>query len=79
MPLIVVANSPDKEAALAGLERWKAKHASVAALLAVDDVSDRLDAGPFFDLDPHSRQFETRSRVDAAGAGDARSRRRPHA
>jgi bifunctional non-homologous end joining protein LigD len=38
MPLIVVANSPDKEAALAGLERWKAKHASVAALLAIDDV-----------------------------------------
>ena len=38
MPLIVVANSPDKEAALAGLERWKAKHAEVAALLAVDDV-----------------------------------------
>ena len=38
MPLLVVANSPDKEAALAGLERWKAKHASVAPLLAVDDV-----------------------------------------
>jgi bifunctional non-homologous end joining protein LigD len=38
MPLIVVANSPDKEAALAGLERWKSKHAAVAALLAVDDV-----------------------------------------
>jgi bifunctional non-homologous end joining protein LigD len=38
MPLIVVANSPDKEAALAGLERWKSKHASVAELLAVDDV-----------------------------------------
>jgi bifunctional non-homologous end joining protein LigD len=38
MPLIVVANSPDKEAALAGLERWKLKHAPVAALLAVDDV-----------------------------------------
>jgi len=38
MPLIVVANSPNKEAALAGLERWKAKHASVAELLAVDDV-----------------------------------------
>ena len=27
MPLVVVANSPDKEAALAGLERWKASHA----------------------------------------------------
>ena len=38
MPLIVVANSPDKAAALAGLERWKSKHADVAALLAIDDV-----------------------------------------
>ncbi len=38
MPLIVVANSPDKEAALAGLERWKARHPDVAAHLAVDDV-----------------------------------------
>jgi DNA ligase D-like protein (predicted polymerase) len=38
MPLIVVANSPDKEAALAGLERWKAKHPDAASHLAVDDV-----------------------------------------
>jgi bifunctional non-homologous end joining protein LigD len=38
MPLVVVANSPDKNAALAGLERWKSKHAGVAGLLAVDDV-----------------------------------------
>ena len=38
MPLIVVANSPDKAAALAGLERWKASHAEAAAHLAVDDV-----------------------------------------
>ena len=38
MPLLVVANSPDKDAALAGLERWKAKHPEAAALLAVDDV-----------------------------------------
>jgi bifunctional non-homologous end joining protein LigD len=38
MPLIVVANSPDKDAALAGLERWKNKYAGVAGLLAVDDV-----------------------------------------
>jgi bifunctional non-homologous end joining protein LigD len=38
MPLIIVANSPSKEAALAGLERWKLKHAEVAKLLAVDDV-----------------------------------------
>jgi len=38
MPLLVVANSPSKEAALAGLERWKARHPEVAARLAVDDV-----------------------------------------
>ncbi|MES2177058.1 MAG: DNA polymerase domain-containing protein [Gemmatimonadota bacterium] len=38
MPLIVVANSPDKSAALAGLERWKARYPDVASHLAVDDV-----------------------------------------
>ena len=38
MPLLVIANSPDKEAALGGLERWKSKHPQVAGLLAVDDV-----------------------------------------
>ena len=37
-PLIVVANSPDKAAALAGLERWKGKHAGVTARLAPEDV-----------------------------------------
>lgn len=38
MPLLVIANSPDKKAALAGLERWKKKHPEVDKLLAVDDV-----------------------------------------
>jgi bifunctional non-homologous end joining protein LigD len=38
MPLLTVANSPDKAAALAGLERWKERFPAVAALLAVDDV-----------------------------------------
>jgi bifunctional non-homologous end joining protein LigD len=38
MPLVTVANSPSKEAALAGLERWKTKHPDVAPLLAIDDV-----------------------------------------
>ena len=37
-PLLVIANSPDKDAALAGLERWKNKYAEAAALLTVDDV-----------------------------------------
>ncbi|HTA41179.1 MAG TPA: non-homologous end-joining DNA ligase [Bryobacteraceae bacterium] len=38
MPLVVVANSPDKSAALAGLERWKQRHQEAASHLAVDDV-----------------------------------------
>src|SRR5438876_1124542 len=38
MPLLVVANSPNKETALAGLERWKARHPQASQLLAVDDV-----------------------------------------
>ncbi len=38
MPLLVVANSPHKEAALAGLELWKGKYQEAAGFLAVDDV-----------------------------------------
>jgi DNA ligase D-like protein (predicted polymerase) len=38
MPLIVVAQSPDKAAAEAGLERWRQQHPEAAALLAPDDV-----------------------------------------
>jgi len=35
---VVVANSTDKQAALAGLERWKQRFPQAAAHLAVDDV-----------------------------------------
>ena len=38
MPLITVANSTDKDAAMAGLEKWKLAHPEAAALLAIDDV-----------------------------------------
>ena len=38
MPLVTVANSPDKEAALAGLERWKERHAEAAQHVAIEDV-----------------------------------------
>ena len=37
-PLIVIANSLSKEAALSGLERWKVKYPEAASALAVDDV-----------------------------------------
>ncbi len=38
MPLIVIAKSPDREAALAGFERWKQRHPEAASHLAIDDV-----------------------------------------
>jgi hypothetical protein len=38
MPLLVIANSPSKDAALAGLEKWKRKHRKVVKFLAADDV-----------------------------------------
>jgi hypothetical protein len=38
MPLIVIANSPDKDAALAGLNRWKTRHRKAAGYLKPDDV-----------------------------------------
>ena len=38
MPLLVIAQSFDRSAAEAGLERWKDKHPEAAALLAPDDV-----------------------------------------
>jgi DNA ligase D-like protein (predicted polymerase) len=37
-PLIVVANAKHKEDAVAGLERWKARHPGAAACLQEDDV-----------------------------------------
>ena len=37
-PLIVIAQSPDKAAALAGLDRWKQAHPEAATLLAEDDI-----------------------------------------
>ena len=38
MPLVTVANSRDKDAALAGLDRWKTRHAEAAGYLEPDDV-----------------------------------------
>ena len=38
MPLLIIAQSSDRSAAEAGLERWKEKHPEAAALLAPDDV-----------------------------------------
>ncbi len=38
MPLLVIANSQKKDAALAGLDKWKTKYPEAAKFLEVDDV-----------------------------------------
>ena len=38
MPLLVIANSPNKEEALAGLARWKDRYPEASKYLAVDDI-----------------------------------------
>jgi hypothetical protein len=38
MPLVIVAKSPDRDAALQGLDRWKARHPAAAKHLVVSDV-----------------------------------------
>jgi DNA ligase D-like protein (predicted polymerase) len=37
-PLLTIAQSPDKAAALAGLDRWRSAHPEASALLAEDDI-----------------------------------------
>jgi bifunctional non-homologous end joining protein LigD len=37
-PLLVVSQAAAKEDAMAGLDRWRARHPEAAQLLAVDDV-----------------------------------------
>lgn len=38
MPLLVIANSPDRDAALAGLQRWKSRYPEAAKHVSVEDV-----------------------------------------
>lgn len=38
MPVLIIAHSPDKQAALDGLARWKAKHPDVTPHLAPEDI-----------------------------------------
>jgi bifunctional non-homologous end joining protein LigD len=73
MPLIVVANSPSKEAALAGLERWKRKHFKVAKLLAGDDVLVDSMRGQIVNLDADPNKPAPRARAATASSGNSRS------
>ena len=46
-PLVIVAQSPDHAAALAGFERWKARHPDVVPFLAPHHVLDDRMRGPY--------------------------------
>ncbi len=72
MPLIVVANSPDKAAALAGLERWKSQHPAIAGLLAIDDVLVDSMRGQIVNVDSRSGQSTPHSGSTAAAARNSR-------
>ena len=75
-PLIEIARAREKEDALAGLERWKARHPEAAAHLQPADVLVDAMRGRFITLDADSREPSARARDLRPGAGGARSRRR---
>ena len=74
MPLLVVANSPDKDAALAGLERWKSKHPGRGQTSRRGRRAGRLHARQVIHLDPHPREPAPCARSAAAAARNARPR-----
>ena len=62
-PLIEIGARAEKKAdALAGLERWKARHPEAAAHLAAGRRAGRRDARPLSHLDAHPRQPAARAR-----------------
>ena len=69
----------EQDAALAGLERWKAKHADAAGPAGGGRRAGRLHARALVDVDAHPRQPAPRPGGAAAAAGDAGSRRRSDA
>ena len=77
MPLIEIARAKTKDEALAGLERWKARHPTVVAPSGAGRHPGRRDAWPKLALVPHPRQPPARSRSRAPGAGTPRGRLQP--
>ena len=65
---------PDKDAALAGLERWKAEAPEGCRTPSLRRRAGRLHARPLLHLDPHSHQSPPRARRTTASAGNAGSR-----
>ena len=77
MPLVVVANSPNKDAALEGLRKVEGKTPCSRATACGRRRAGRRDARQVIHLDPHPRESSTCARTSPTAAGNSRSRRRP--
>ena len=74
-PLIEIGRAREKADALAGLERWKARHPEAARAPRAGRRARGRDARPLPHVDAHPRQPAARAGGAAAGAGGARPRR----
>ena len=74
-PLREIGRARDKADALAGLERWKARHPDAAGAPAGGRRPRRRHARPVPDLDAHPRQPAARAARAPPRTGSARSRR----
>ena len=72
-PLIEIGRAAKKEEALAGLERWKARHPGIAAHLEAGRRARRLHARALLDVDARAREPRARPAGAAARPGGARS------
>ena len=73
-PLVEIARAQRKEDALAGLERWKQRHADAAAHLQPADVLVDAHARAVSHVDENPCESRTRAGRSAPAAGNARSR-----
>ena len=76
-PLIEIGRAQEKDAALAGLERWKVRHPDAAAHLAAGRCARRCDAGALPDVDAHPGEPAARPGRSSSAAGTARPGRKP--
>ena len=77
MPLIEVARAATKDEAMAGLDRWRERHAAVWPYLEAGRRAGGLDARPQLHLDPDPAEPAPRARGGAAAPGGARRQLRP--
>ena len=75
MPLITVANSPDKEAGAGGSGTMEGETSRSSQTACGRRRADRLDARQVIHVDPHPNQSASCPGSDSAAAGNSRPRR----